>query len=632
MQVGRYRFVDRLAVGGMAEVYVAVAQGAQGFEKPVVIKRLLPQLAGHPRFQQMFLDEARTMLNLQHGNIVQILDMGRMDGLPFLALEYVDGKDLRTVLERVQLTGGALPHGLIAYIGSEVCRALDYAHRKTDEQGRPLHIVHRDVNPANIFLSHEGEVKVGDFGLAKARDNLDRSDAGIIKGKVSYLSPEQAHGQTLDHRSDIFSLGTTLYEMCCGSRPFDGPSDVEVVMQIRECRFPPPSELMPGFNPDLEATILRAMQADPADRFPTASQMREALSRYVQHLPTAPGDRELTQFLDGLFSAQRRSNSFLIKLAPLSTLPPPMTSVSRAGGVSEFQRVAGRDSPVVAITPASAPPRPRPRRGGRTAVVAAALVVGVALVGGALLYGALSREATASLSVTSKPAEALVLLDGRETGQRTPALLQGLGVGRDHWVELRHSDAAEVRRRFHFHRGGRYAYQFVLPRLKEALTVESEPPAADLLVDGELRGQTPLTLRLEQGKKYTVELHKTGYGPKAIQHYAEQRQSRLRITLEPEPRPTRRRLRGSVRAAPPGTKFTDPGHLSTGILEVATKARARVFIDGHFVGRTPDFRMMLPAGSYEVVVTPEGTKIRHEATIRIEPRRTHRFSLTPPER
>jgi len=603
----------------MAEVFVAVAQGSEGFEKPVVIKRLLPHLARHPQFQQMFLDEARIMLSLQHGNIVQILDMGTMDGMPFLALEYVDGKDLRTVMNQVQQLGGSIPHGLIAYIACEVCRALDYAHRKTDDQGRPLNIVHRDVNPANIFLSHEGEVKVGDFGLAKARDNLQQSDVGIIKGKFSYLSPEQAHGREVDHRSDIFALGTTIYEMCCSVRPFVAASDMEVVLRIRDGSFTAPSELAPGFNPELEMAILRAMQLDPADRYPTANHMREALGRFLQQLPTTPGDRDLTEFLNAQSGADRRSQSSLIRLAPLGVLPPEMTSVSHVEGLSEYQQTA--PSPTFGALAAPATPRkPRRLRAG-TAIAAGALVVAVLGVAAAAVYSTFSRP-TAALSVTSRPAEAEVLLDGRQTGQRTPALLEGLSVERDHWVTLRHAEAAEARRRFRFPRGGRYSYQFTLRRLKEQLTIESTPAACDVLVEGELRGQTPITLQLQQGGKYEVQLRKTGHLPKTIQHHAERLASRLKIELEAEPAPSPRRPPGRVRRAGPATG------LATGVLEVATEAKASVFINGRFAGRTPGFRMMLPAGSYGVMVSPDGTKIRHQATIVIRKHQTHRFTLT----
>jgi eukaryotic-like serine/threonine-protein kinase len=663
LYVGRYRFVDRLAVGGMAEVFVAVAVGAEGFEKPVVIKRLLPDLAQMPRFQQMFLDEARIMINLQHGNIVQILDMGRMEGVPYLALEYVSGKDLRTVLRQLEESGDRLPHGLTAYIGSEVCRALDYAHRKTDDDGQPLNIVHRDVNPANIFLSHEGVVKVGDFGLAKARDNLDQSDAGIIKGKFSYLSPEQACGLEIDHRSDIFAIGVTIYEMACGVRPFEAETDVDVVLRVREARFTPPSQIAPGFSPELEAIILRAMSKDVERRYPTASQMREDLTRFSQQLPTPVGDRELADYLGQLFP-ERRSNSFLFKLAPVDSLPPTMISLSHDGPYSEFQHsvtpplgmVASLLPPVappptgvsppplppigvsppplppiapappsmtsvvapLAVTPASGAAR-RSRAGLWIAIVAALGVVGAALAYVFLVM--LKQPPTASLSLTSSPAGAAVLLDGAETGQRTPAVLRDLALGKDHVVTLRHPGAEEVRRTFRLDATGTHAYQFELTSLKEALTVESDPEVCDVLVDDELRGQTPLTLHLVRGKKHGVRLRRRGYLPKLVQHYAERASDTLRIQLEAEPRSK------TARPRPPVAPRAAAG---SGVLEVATEAKGSVFVDKRFVGRTPNFRMALPAGSYEIVVNPEGTKIRHAARITIVERQTHRLTLTPP--
>jgi len=662
MQVGRYRFVDRLAVGGMAEVFVAIAQGAEGFEKPVVIKRMLPQLAQNPRFRQMFLDEAQIMLNLQHGNIVQILDMGKMDTLPFLALEYVDGRDLRTVLNRSQELDAPIPHGLIAYVASEVCRALDYAHRKQDDAGEPLNIVHRDVNPANIFLSHEGEVKVGDFGLAKARDNLNKSDAGIIKGKYSYLSPEQARGHPVDHRSDIYSLGTTLYELTCGRRPFVAASDVDVVMLIREARVVPPSKLVEGFNPDLEAIVLRSMQEDPGARYPTAAAMRDDLNRYLQSLPTTPGDRELTDCLDELFAAERRSNSFLIKLCPEGVLPPPMAAVSHAGGISKFSHHAveplpgggatGQQPPPPARREATAHPAqsaqfqplplpmsgasaPRRRSRGGAAIAIAAVLLAVAAMTGALVYKAATPE-TASLSVTSTPSGAEVLIDGKPTGHRTPALISGLTLDLDHVVALRHPETAGAHRSFNFREGGRRSFEFRLVYTKQALRVESTPTAGDVLLAGELRGQTPLTLRLERGAKHVIRLRKTGYLDKEILHLADRPSAALRLQLEPAVplaarvrprRKARRKIPRSGRPAAPKPGAPAAKEAPAGVLEVVTKERANVYIDKRFVGRTPGFRMLLPAGTYQVTVSPLGTNIHHRASITIRPRRTHRFKV-----
>ncbi len=678
MQVGRYRFVDRLAVGGMAEVFVAVAQGSGGFEKPVVIKRLLPQLAAVPRFRQMFLDEARITANLQHGNIVQVLDMGAMGDRPFLTLEYVQGRDLRTVYFRAKDNGQAIPPGLVAYIAAEVCRALDYAHRKQDEAGQPLNIVHRDVNPANIFLSHEGEVKVGDFGLAKARDNLEQSEVGLVKGKFSYMSPEQARGESVDHRSDIFSLGITLYEITCGRLPFAAKADLEVLQRVREAAYDPPSKVIPGFDPGLEAIITRAMQAAPDDRYPTADAMRRELERYTQGFTESMGDRQLDRFLESLFPENtRRSQSHLIRLPPTGALPPPMTPISSIGGFSQYQQAGQPDAPlpVLPAMPTTGPVHGGPRAAigapgspaatGRAASQAAAplpqltdsvvtgphphlpaeapvspgrrgaiigIVGGLLLtctVAGLLLYQTL-RPRWAELRLTSSPAGAQVMLDGKLTGQRTPAVLR-LRIRQDLVVSLRHPTAGPVEHRFHFRHEGRFAHDFRLPTLEQALTLDSLPPGVDVRVDGDLRGQTPLTVHLSRGK-HRIELRRTGYQPKTLQHLADREQAALRITLERTP------IAGGKTAAKKGATKAQPERSNPfairgpvwGTLEVATAQRGKVYLNGRFVGRTPAFKMRLPVGSYTIKVKPGDSRVVHQARIVIKNRRTQRLRLTQP--
>jgi serine/threonine-protein kinase len=631
-QVGRFRFVDRLAVGGMAEVFVAIATGEAGFERPVVIKRLLPHLAANPRFLQMFFDEARIMARLQHGNIVQILDMGRIEGLPFLALEYVDGRDLRTVLQRAQDLGQALPPPLMAYVASEVCRALDYAHRKKDDQGRPLGIVHRDVNPANIFLSHEGAVKVGDFGLAKARSNLERSEAGLIKGKFSYMSPEQAQGAEIDHRSDIFSLGVTLYELTCVERPFTGANEMELLQAVRAARYVPPGKRDPSFPPALQRVIERALQRDPGDRYRTASEMRADLVRYLQQQQEPADDRELAAFLDALFAAERRSNSFLIRLPPAGALPPAVTSVSHAGGMSDFRTASptariefSAPDPSASGASASASGASTSAAGGPTASrsrARTALLVGLgaaALVaaGGYLVHDRLNPP-SARLLITSTPADAKVLLDGHDVGRRTPVTLTDLQLHRDYRVTVEHPEAAPVQRVFRFARPGVHRRAFRLRALQQVLRLESEPPRCDVLVSGELRGQTPLTLHLRRGQKHVIAFRKQGHRTKTIHHQAESDEATLRIALEAEPAPPARRQPRAHARTPK----------DTGVLEVATGVTARVFIKGRYVGQTPGFRKRLPVGTYLVEVRPLGAKIRHRANVEIRKDMTHRLRLT----
>ncbi|MCC6749194.1 MAG: protein kinase [Deltaproteobacteria bacterium] len=696
MQVGRYRFLDRVAVGGMAEVYLAVAQGAEGFEKAVVIKRLLPQMAQNRRFEQMFLDEARTMLSLQHGNIVQILDMGRMDGLPFLALEYVDGRDLATALARGKDYGISVPKELAAYIACEVCKALDYAHRKVDLEGKPLHIVHRDVSPSNVFLSFEGGVKVGDFGIAKARDNLDKTDAGVIKGKFSYVSPEQVESQELDGRSDIFSLGTVLYEVCCGQRPFVGSTEFEIVMRVKEAQYTRPSEVVKGFDPRLEAIIVRALQRDRNARYATANEMREDLERYLQSFAARVGDRQLSEFLSQLFSSERRSQSFLFKLPPLDSLPPAMSQVAREGGISEFRHVQtptphgrGGATPVGAAraTPPALPPgvvaagalgaarapallaapvagavagaeagaasgaegatavprevtaraalrdlaepavaAPVRRKGGATGWIVGALVLVACGAGAVAAYRHLGRKPppppTATLEVTSVPSGAQVLLNGRDTGQRTPASLPGLAVGQSFEVRLAHAETDEASRLFQPTHPGAYQYAFALKPKEEELTIGSTPEGAAVKLDGRDQGKTPLTLRLKRPARFTLVLEAEGYAPRTVVHQTAGDRATLQLELSRLAKPTAARPSGPARPSPP------EGERRFGTLEIQGDISAEVQINGKLAGYLPGFRKRLPPGEYRIVVKPRGRHIRHQATVRITERATHRLSLT----
>src|SRR5262252_3101487 len=209
---GRYTILGKLADGGMAEIFLAIQHGAEGFQKQVVLKRILTQYSADPQFRNMLLDEAHISMSLQHSNIVQVLDLGVAAGRYFLALELIDGWDLEKILQRANAAGMVWPAALALHVTACVCRALAYAHGKSRD-GKALGIVHRDISPNNVLISDQGEVKLTDFGIAKAQRKREQTAAGVIKGKVAYMSPEQALGTTVDKRSDIFSVGSMLYRM-----------------------------------------------------------------------------------------------------------------------------------------------------------------------------------------------------------------------------------------------------------------------------------------------------------------------------------------------------------------------------------------------------------------------------------
>ena len=217
---GRYQLLKKLATGGMAQIYLARQLGPEGFEKLLVVKRILPHLAENEEFITMFLDEARIAARLNHPNVVQIFDLGAQDDSFFIAMEFIHGEDVRRVWKHADKVGKPIPLPLICRIIIEACAGLDYAHKKLDASGRPLNIVHRDISPQNILVAFEGGVKIVDFGIAKAADQATVTKSGVLKGKYSYMSPEQAAGQPIDCRTDIFALGVVLYELLTGTRLF----------------------------------------------------------------------------------------------------------------------------------------------------------------------------------------------------------------------------------------------------------------------------------------------------------------------------------------------------------------------------------------------------------------------------
>ncbi len=281
----RYRVIERLASGGMAEVFIAESAGLEGFKKQVAIKRVLPHLSEKKRFIAMFLDEARLSAQFNHSNVVQVFDIGVGDNTYFIVMEYVEGTDLKGLIKYFRENQRLFPVEAAVYIAGKICEGLAYSHELTSADGTRLNAVHRDVSPPNVLISKHGEVKIMDFGLAKASTQLQKSEAGIIKGKFSYLAPEAAHGQEVDARADIFAVGIILWEMLAGQRLFQGKSDYETVKLVQAAEVPDISKFnAAASDPQLKSIMARTLARNRDKRYRTARALGRDLTRFLYSL------------------------------------------------------------------------------------------------------------------------------------------------------------------------------------------------------------------------------------------------------------------------------------------------------------------------------------------------------------
>jgi serine/threonine protein kinase len=317
---GDYELVRRLGVGGMAETFVAVRRGPEGFEQRVCLKRILPAFAGDADFVEMFLREARLSALLHHGHIARVLDFGFAGGSHYLTLELVEGADLRAVLHHLRSCGRRLDPGLTSYIAFALGAALDYAHT-ADNDGRAAGIIHRDVSPSNVLLSDAGEIKLADFGIAKATNLPGSIQSGALKGKVPYMAPEYALGRSCSPRSDLFSLGVLLYECLAGHRPFDGDNDMETLQRARHGTHEPLRVLAPDTPPQLSEAIESLLSPDPADR---PAHARAFVSLLAGVVPPPLAYRQLgRQVRRARQDVSLPSGPGLASTRPAPTLRPP---------------------------------------------------------------------------------------------------------------------------------------------------------------------------------------------------------------------------------------------------------------------------------------------------------------------
>ncbi|MCE1229821.1 MAG: protein kinase [Firmicutes bacterium] len=324
-EFGNYYLLEKIAVGGMAELFKARQRGVHNFEKIVAIKRILPHLSDNDEFVRMFIDEAKLAAQLTHPNIVQIFDLGKAGGFYYIAMEHVDGKDLRDMLRKVREHGLAFPEPVAAFIAMKVAGALDYAHRKKGMNDKELRLVHRDISPQNILVSSHGAVKLVDFGIAKAATKTTQTVAGALKGKLLYMSPEQALAQPVDNRSDLYSLGLVLFELLTGERCFQADSELGVLEKVRLGRVQNVRRLNPAVSEEMAGIVERLLRKEVDQRYPSARLLERDLKALLSRTSNEPVEHDIAEFSAAVLTQPKDQIEALVaaRFAPPAPKPPP---------------------------------------------------------------------------------------------------------------------------------------------------------------------------------------------------------------------------------------------------------------------------------------------------------------------
>jgi eukaryotic-like serine/threonine-protein kinase len=360
---GRYQLVERLAVGGMAELFKGRVVGSHGFQKPVVIKKILPHLAADAAFVAMFIDEAKITARLDHPKIAQVLELGTIDEQLYIAMEFVDGLDTLAILRACAQRKQALPAPIAVHIAHEVLDALDYAHSARDEEGSTLGIVHRDISPSNVLVSRRGDVKLADFGIAHAVERQQKTQAGMLKGKYGYMSPEQVVGGDLDGRSDLFSVGIVLAEMLMGRRLFTAPNELDVLLMVRDVRLDRLEKYGTDIDPSLRAIVDKALARDLKARFASAVEFRDALSEWLFEKRHRVTPADVGVFVEGLLGgspARTGGSSSVVTPKPESAMKPRPVAVTPTPQPSPPTPPPAAPPPRQRSTPRPAPAAVRP--------------------------------------------------------------------------------------------------------------------------------------------------------------------------------------------------------------------------------------------------------------------------------
>ncbi len=640
---GRYRLLRKIATGGMAQLYLASMTGAADFQKFCVIKKILPHLAEQQRFVDMFLDEARIAAGLNHPNIVSIFDLGQVGHAYFIAMEYIAGEDLAHISARVKKAEQLIPIELCARIAANICAGLHYAHEQCDPAGKPLNIVHRDVSPQNILLTYEGQVKIVDFGIAKAANKVAHTRTGAIMGKAAYMSPEQCLGQALDRRSDVFAVGVLLHELLTIQRLFKRHSELMTLRAITEEDAPSVRSIRPEVPEVLDEIVATALQRDKDKRYASCLEMRSALEHFIAVFGVPATTLELGDLLEQYFPghAERRkriheagSLSEIIQALPDAGVPdlgtPSVQSANMLTMTETDQRSLSTDS-IKAKKPKGLV---KPALG----ITVAALLLGLAF----FFWNAnkTNAPATGSLVLTSDPSGALVRLDGQARGH-CPISLNKLELGRAYQLELSASG-------FQSHHANLYldkqrpnveqhiALQPLVKDLQASVQIDTMPPGALIFIDNQKTGRRSPTqiTDLSPGLEHELRVNLKGYkeerrrfmstaGKKTHIQLRNEKQRKNKPSTKRHVLPGRGKAKASQtqneKPAPQAPQAQSaPADSAPGFITLSTKPWTRVYEGQLEQGETPLFKTKMSAGKHRLHLVNKGKKIDTWITVRIQ--------------
>ncbi len=593
----------------MAEVFKAKTFSVGGFESLFVIKRILAHLGEDPEFVAMFVDEAKVSVALQHPNIVRVFDVGKEGPHFFIAMEHVEGRDLRKLLAAAARAREPLPIEHAVWVISEASKGLHFAHTRTESDGKPLGIVHRDVSPSNLLLTLDGDCKIADFGIAKAESNDAITDSGVLKGKYEYMSPEQTLGGPIDARSDIFALGIILYELLTGRRAFKGESDAETLDRVRAAEVPAPREVEPSISEALEVVVLKALARDPDDRYQSARDLGEALRKSVEQ------DEDALKRGFSTWVNQLIGDELAVERARLEVGSKVAAELHQAVSLAE------ENTPL---------PTTDPRQGRLVGTLAVALLAMLALLLGVLYVSTqetsvpeITVAVTGSLDFDVTP-EASIYVSGRLVGEGERMHVPELAPG-DYEIRLEAEGHIALEETVRVTRGGatriRRELEAGLGDAAPVVKLSSRPSGARVRIDGKEIGKTPLDWADgKPGTSYRVQMDLDGYQPwsSRIEGLALRDQVKLSGSLKRKPTAVATN-QPSATPRPAATPAKPPASGKGKLRVVLTGATwAHVYVDDAKLDRTAPFSgLALSAGAHTIRVENPAVGLTHTQRVTV---------------